>query len=75
MQAASPAQTEWLQGKVKQFPRGTNTVLITHVPNIRAAFPGETPAAAEGEAFVFGPDGKGGARLVGRIKIEDWNSF
>ena len=75
MQAVSPAQTEWLQKRVKQFPRGTNTMLVTHVPNITAAFPDETPAAAEGEAFVFGPDGGGGARLVGRIKIEDWVAF
>ena len=71
----APAQTEWLQQKVKEFPRGTNTLLITHVPNISAAFPDDTPAAAEGEAMVFGSDGKGGARLVGRIKIEEWVAF
>ena len=68
----APAQTEWLRKKVKELPRGTNSVLITHVPNITAAFPDATPAAVEGEAFVFGSDGKGGARLVGRIKIEEW---
>jgi phosphohistidine phosphatase SixA len=73
--AVAPAQTEWLQKKVTEFRRGTNTVLLTHVPNITAAFPGETPAAVEGEAFVFGPDGKGGARVVGRIKIEEWAAF
>lgn len=73
--AVAPAQTEWLQKKVKEFPRGTNTVLITHVPNVTAAFPAEMPAAVEGEAFVFGPDGKGGARVVGRIKIEEWAAF
>jgi hypothetical protein len=50
-------------------------VLVTHVPNITAAFPEEKPAAVEGEAFVFGPDGKGGARLVGRIKIDEWMVF
>ena len=71
----APAQTEWLQQKVKEFPRGTNTLLITHVPNISAAFPDDTPAAVEGEALVFGSDGKGGARLIGRIKIEEWTSF
>jgi phosphohistidine phosphatase SixA len=70
-----PAQTEWLQKKVKDFSKGTNVVLVTHVPNITAAFPEEKPAAVEGEAFVFGPDGKGGARLVGRIKIEEWMAF
>jgi len=73
--AVAPAQTEWLQKKVKELPRGTNTVLITHLPNITAAFPGEKPAAVEGEAFVFGSDGKGGARLVGRIKIEEWQEL
>ena len=72
MQAVERAQAEWLQKKVKEFPRGANTVLITHVPNITAAFPGETPALVEGEALVFGADGNGGARVVGRIKIEDW---
>ena len=71
----APAQTEWLQQKVKELPRGTNTLLITHVPNITAAFPDDTPAAVEGEAFVFGSDGKGGARVVGRIKIEEWMAF
>jgi phosphohistidine phosphatase SixA len=73
--SVAPGQTEWLQKKVKEFPRGTNTILITHVPNVTAGFPGETPAAVEGEAFVFGPDGKGGARVVGRIKIEEWAAF
>jgi len=73
--AVSPAQTEWLQKKVREFPKGTNTVLITHVPNITAAFPAETPAPAQGESLVFASDGKGGARIVGRIKIEDWPQF
>lgn len=75
MQAVSPAQTEWLQKKVKEFPRGTNTMLITHVPNINAAFAAETPALAQGEALVFATDGKGGARVVGRIKIDEWPQF
>lgn len=76
MQAVSAAQTEWLQKKVREFPRDrTNALLITHVPNISAAFPAETPALAQGEALVFTSDGKGGARVVGRIKIEEWERF
>ena len=71
MQAVSKGQTEWLQMKVKEFPRGTNTVLVTHVPNVSAAFP-DVPAVAQGEALVFGPDGQGGTRVVARIKIEEW---
>ena len=69
--AVAPAQTEWLQKKVKEFPKGANTVLITHVPNVTAAFP-DVSAVAQGEALVFVSDGKGGDRLVGRIKIEEW---
>ena len=70
--AVTPAQTGWLQKKARDFPKGTNTVLITHAPNITAAFPAETPALAQGEALVFASEGKGGARVVGRIKTEEW---
>ena len=72
MKAVDRAMTEWLQKKVTEFPRGTNTVLVTHVPNVSAAFPDVLPAVVEGEAVVFAPDTKGGARVVGRIKIDDW---
>jgi len=74
MQAVSPAQTEWLRKRVTELPVGTNTVVVTHVPNISAAFP-DAPAVAQGEALVFGTDGKGGARVIGRITIEQWPSF
>ena len=70
--AVEREQTEWLQKKVKELPRGTNTLLVTHVPNVTAAFPGEVPAVLQGEALVFGADGAGGSRVVGRIKIEEW---
>jgi phosphohistidine phosphatase SixA len=72
MQGVQPAQTAWLQKKVKERPSGTNTVLITHVPNVSAAFPRELPALVEGEALVLAPDGKGNAPVVGRIRIEEW---
>ena len=71
MQAVAEGQAAWLRRKVAGFPRGTNTLLITHMPNIARAFP-ELADVADGEALVFGPDGKGGARLVGRIPIADW---
>ena len=66
MSGGTAAQSAWLKKKVTEFPSGTNTVLITHFPNIRAAFP-ELTNVADGEALVFGPSG-----LIGRIKIEDW---
>ncbi len=71
MSGGTAAQSAWLKKKVTEFPSGTNTVLITHFPNIRAAFPDLTNVA-DGEAVVFGPDGRGGAKVIGRIKIEDW---
>jgi phosphohistidine phosphatase SixA len=63
----------WLKAKVAEPPRaGTNTFLITHSTNIAPAFPDDSKGIAEGEAMVFKPDGKGGAELVARVKIEEW---
>ncbi len=71
MQGGTEAQAAWLRKRVTQFPTGTNTILVTHLPNIRGAFPQLTDVA-DGEALVYGSDGKGGATLVARIKIEEW---
>jgi phosphohistidine phosphatase SixA len=72
MQAVPATPGAWLQKKVTDFPKGTITILVTHSPNLTAAFPGVATNVADGEALVFGPDGKGGATLVGRIKIDEW---
>jgi len=63
----------WLRSRVARLPKaGTNTVIITHYPNISDAFAGDAKDLAEGEALVFRPDGRGAAVLVARVKIEDW---
>ena len=72
MQAVGSTPAAWLQKKVTEFPQGAITLLVTHMPNIAAAFPALATGVADGEALVFGPDGKGGATLVARVKIEDW---
>jgi phosphohistidine phosphatase SixA len=72
MKASTEQQTEWLRKQVTQFPKGTNTVLVTHFPNITRAFPQWSSGVADGEALILGPDGKGGATLVARVKIEEW---
>jgi phosphohistidine phosphatase SixA len=72
MQVSSTAQAEWLRHRVTEFHNGTNTLLVTHSPNLTAAFLTDAVGVADGEALVFGPDGKGGALMVARIKIEDW---
>ena len=72
MQGVSPAQTVWLKNKATDFTPGTNTILVTHFPNMSAAFPQWTSGLADGETLVLGPDGHGGVVLVARIKIEEW---
>ena len=66
-------RSAWLRQKVAERPRaGTNTLLITHQPNIAGAFADRAPGVADGEAVVFRPDGQGGATPVGRIRTEEW---
>lgn len=73
MQRITEAPAEWLRKKVGEPPRpGTDTVIVTHMPNIVAAFGQRANGAADGETFVFRPDGKGGAELVARVKIDEW---
>jgi phosphohistidine phosphatase SixA len=73
MQGISEAQGAWLKKKVAQFPpRGTNTILVTHLPNIERAFPQWASGLADGEALVFGPDAQGEPTVVAHIKIEQW---
>lgn len=72
MQGASNTQAEWLRHQVTEFPTGTNTVLVTHYPNLTAAFPEDARGVGDGEALIFGPDGKGGATLVARVKMDEW---
>jgi phosphohistidine phosphatase SixA len=63
----------WLRAKVAERPSpGTNTVIVTHFPNVSEAFGKDADGLADGEALVFRPDERGKASLVGRIKITDW---
>jgi phosphohistidine phosphatase SixA len=72
MQGVSDAQAAWLRERVTHLPTGTNTFVVSHMPNISRAFP-SWDGVADGEVVVVGPDGKGGTRQVGRIKIEEWS--
>lgn len=74
MLAVAEAQGRWLRERALRLPKGSNTIIVTHSPNITSAFP-EWGAVADGEAVVVGPDGKGGAQALGRIKIEEWPAF
>lgn len=71
-ETVTPAQAAWLKARAAAKPVAGNTFIVTHSPNLAAAFPDLTPALAAGEAAVFAPDGKGGTKLLGRVKIGDW---
>ncbi|HXP89112.1 MAG TPA: histidine phosphatase family protein [Bryobacteraceae bacterium] len=75
MQGGTAAQAAWLQKQVLQFPKGTNTILLTHLPNLTGAFPQWATGMADGEALILGPDGRGGAAVVARVKIEEWSAM
>jgi phosphohistidine phosphatase SixA len=75
MEAVKDAAAAFLRTRVAQPPvRGTNTLIVTHLPNITQAFPDWTPQVADGEAVILRPAGPDGVQVVGRMKIEQWAS-
>lgn len=71
--AAVAGQAGWLRNKVAERPKPrSNTIIVTHMPNIQAAFNKDATDLTDGEALVFYPNGHGEADLVAKIKIEDW---
>jgi phosphohistidine phosphatase SixA len=50
----------------------TNTILITHFPNVKAALGVQIDF---GDAVIVKPDGQGSARLVARIFASEWPSL
>ena len=69
----SGVRRTWLLARVSERPStGTNTVIVTHLPNLTEAFGKDAAGLADGEALVFRANGQGKSAFVGRIKIEDW---
>lgn len=50
---------------------GTNTILVTHYPNIIAALGKDWFDVKEGEASIFRPEG-GSYKLVARVQMDEW---
>jgi phosphohistidine phosphatase SixA len=76
-QVVSPAENirraQALRALIAAAPDpGTNTLIITHKPNILDALGKDWFEIKEGEASVFRPDGTGKYALVGRVQIVDW---
>jgi phosphohistidine phosphatase SixA len=53
---------------------GTNTLIVTHKPNILDAFGKDWFEIKEGEASIFKPDGGGKSTLIGRVQITEWET-
>jgi broad specificity phosphatase PhoE len=51
---------------------GTNTLLVTHKPNIIDAFGKDWFDVKEGEASIFRPDGAGKAVPIARVQAVEW---
>jgi phosphohistidine phosphatase SixA len=67
------ARAGYLRGKSETPPRGgTDTIVVTHGPNMAAAFGKEAAGLTDGEAMVFRPNGQGQAEFVARVRIGDW---
>jgi phosphohistidine phosphatase SixA len=75
MQATRADQSMWLKELVTKTPQRGNTVVVTHSPNIMAAFPDYATGLSDGEALVLAPDGKGGVNLLAHIKINEWSQL
>lgn len=54
---------------------GTNTLVVTHKPNVLDAFGKDWFDVKEGETSVFRPDGKGGYAPVARVQADEWASL
>jgi phosphohistidine phosphatase SixA len=53
-------------------PAGSNTILITHFPNVKAALGVQI---GFGDAAIIKPDGHGGVTVVARITAKEWAAF
>jgi phosphohistidine phosphatase SixA len=55
--------------------KGTNTIVVSHKPNIMDAFGKDWFDVREGEASIFKPDGNGKFVLVGRVQATEWSEL
>jgi phosphohistidine phosphatase SixA len=68
-----PRRVEAMKRMVASVPEaGTNTILITHFPNVKAALGVEIEF---GDAVIVKPDAQGKARLVARVFSNEWPSL
>jgi phosphohistidine phosphatase SixA len=68
-----PQRVEAMKQLIAAEPTaGTNTILITHFPNVKAALGVQI---GFGDAAIVKPDGHGHATVVARITAKEWAAF
>jgi phosphohistidine phosphatase SixA len=68
-----PQRVEHMKELIAAAPAAeTNTVLITHFPNVKAALGVQI---GFGDAAIVKPDGHGGVTVVARITAKEWASY
>lgn len=66
-------RSSWLRRQVAVSPPpGTNTLIVTHLPNMLSAFGPQATGVSEGETLVFHPQEAGAVALVARVRIGEW---
>jgi phosphohistidine phosphatase SixA len=66
-------RTQALRAMVGTAPEpGTNTLVVTHKPNILDAFGKDWFEVKEGEASIFKPAGGGKYALIARVQMGQW---
>lgn len=65
-------RTEGFRKMLAMPPKvGTNTILVTHQPNLTAALGKDWQDVKEGEASIFRPE-NGTYKLIARVQMDDW---
>ena len=68
-----PQRVEMMKELIAAAPAtGTNTVLITHFPNVKAMLGVQI---GFGDAAIVKPDGHGGVAVIARITAKEWAAF
>ncbi|MGH8325895.1 MAG: hypothetical protein ACRET2_03945, partial [Steroidobacteraceae bacterium] len=74
--SANRADVRWLQdASAHAPPSGSNTLIVTHEPNIVGAFGSAARSIGAAGMLVFQPDRHGGARLIGRLTAQQWHAL
>lgn len=74
---ATPIENDRRAAALKQLvatapAAGTNTIIVTHKPNLVDAFGADWLSSKEADAAVFRPDGHDHAVLVARVAPDEW---